>query len=104
MRAKSTTEEDITPRIVCSAPWRLKKVKPLPNYTLEVMFTDGLQGHIEMRTLIMSKKAGVFASLREQTVFNQAHLTHGVLTWPGEIDLAPDAMYDAIQETGRWIL
>jgi hypothetical protein len=24
--------------------------------------------------------------------------------WPGEIDLAPDAMYDEIKKQGRWVL
>lgn len=28
----------------------------------------------------------------------------GVLTWPGELDLAPDAMHDAISLHGKWIL
>jgi hypothetical protein len=35
---------------------------------------------------------------------NQAHLEYGVVTWPGEIDLAPDAMHDAVKKSGRWIL
>lgn len=33
----------------------------------------------------------------------QGQRTHdGVVTWPGEIDLAPDAMYAAIAATGEW--
>jgi hypothetical protein len=26
------------------------------------------------------------------------------VTWPGEIDLAPDAMYAEIKQGGHWIL
>jgi len=26
----------------------------------------------------------------------------GVVTWPGNLDLAPEAMYDAIRAHGRW--
>jgi hypothetical protein len=26
----------------------------------------------------------------------------GAVMWPGEIDLAPDAMYDEIRKEGRW--
>jgi len=26
------------------------------------------------------------------------------VTWPGEIDLAPDAMYEGIKATGVWVL
>lgn len=57
-----------------------------------------------MVKLITSDKAGVFAALKDQDLFNKAHLEYGVLTWPGEIDLAPDAMYDAIKHKGRWVL
>jgi len=31
-------------------------------------------------------------------------MDYGVVTWPGEIDLAPDAMHQAIRETGQWIV
>jgi len=26
------------------------------------------------------------------------------VTWPGEIDLAPDAMYREIKKAGKWVL
>tara|TARA_Y100000588_G_C14211952_1_gene907068 strand:- start:398 stop:760 length:363 start_codon:yes stop_codon:yes gene_type:complete len=104
MRTKSGTKENIAPRIVCTAPWRLTKVKPLPNYEIEVEFNDGTHGFIEMTALIMSERAGVFSILKDKAIFDQAHLEYGVLTWPGEIDLAPDAMHDAIKQKGRWIL
>ena len=57
-----------------------------------------------MKQLIMSKKAGVFAGLRDINTFNQAHLEHGAVIWPGEIDLAPDAMHDEIKQHGTWTL
>jgi hypothetical protein len=28
----------------------------------------------------------------------------GAVTWPGDLDLAPDAMYRAINEQGNWIV
>ena len=104
MRKQSVSKENIAPGIVCTAPWRLSKVKPLPNYELEVEFNDGAHGIVEMVKLIMGDKAGVFAALKDQDLFNKAHLEYGVLTWPGEIDLAPDAMHDAIKQKGRWVL
>ncbi len=104
MRTKSVTKENTALGIVCRAPWRLTKVIPLPNYEIEVEFNDGTHGFVEMITLIMSERAGVFAALKDIKLFNQAHLEYGVLTWPGEIDLAPDAMHDAVKSSGRWIL
>ena len=71
---------------------------------LEVELNDGAHGLVEMSQLIMSERAGVFAALKDRDLFNQAHLEYGVLTWSGEIDLAPDAMHDAIKLNGRWVL
>jgi len=71
---------------------------------LEVEFNDGAHGVVEMIQLIMSEHAGVFAALKDRDLFNQAHLEYGVLTWPGDIDLAPDSMHDAIKLKGRWVL
>ena len=104
MRTKSVTKENFAPGIVCTAPWRLTKIKPLPNYELEVEFNDGVHGFVEMVKLIASDKAGVFTALKDIELFNKAYLEYGVLTWPGEIDLAPDAMHDAIKQKGRWVL
>lgn len=90
--------------MICIAPWRLTKVKPLADYRLEVEFIDGTHGFVEMSHRVTSDKAGVFATLRDISLFNQVHLEHGVATWPGEIDLAPDAMHDEIKFHGKWIL
>lgn len=104
MRPTSNTEKDTTPGIICTAPWRLTKVKPLANYRLEVEFIDGVHGFVEMSQRVKSDKAGIFAMLKDASLFNQVHLEHGVATWPGEIDLAPDSMHDEIKLHGKWVL
>ncbi len=57
-----------------------------------------------MSRLIFSPEAGVFAALSDATLFGQVYLQYGAVTWPGEIDLAPDAMYREIERAGRWTL
>ena len=104
MRTKSVAKENITPGIVCVAPWRVTKVKLMTNYALEVEFVDGTHGFVEMIGLIFSDKAGVFSTLKNIKLFNQAYLEYGVVTWPGEIDLAPDAMHHEVKQKGTWIL
>jgi hypothetical protein len=44
----------------------------------------------------------VFARLRDRTLFAQAHVEMGAVVWPGELDLAPDAMHAAIKAHGEW--
>jgi hypothetical protein len=57
-----------------------------------------------MSRMVHSPKAGVFAALADPSLFAQVKLECGAVTWPGELDLAPDAMHAAIQERGMWLL
>lgn len=84
------------------APWRVAKVKAMPHYILEIEFNDSMQGFVEMADFIQSNKAGVFSKLKDITLFNQVYIEYGAVTWPGEIDLAPDTMHDKIRQMGRW--
>lgn len=104
MRSEANTAEDCSTGVIPKASWRLAEVVALPGYQLRVRFLDGTEGLIDMSRLIFSDKAGVFASLRDATLFTQAHLELGVVTWPGEIDIAPDAMYREIKKHGKWVL
>ncbi|MDE0907607.1 MAG: hypothetical protein OSB18_09530 [SAR324 cluster bacterium] len=36
--------------------------------------------------------------------FRRLQVTEGFVSWPGEIDLASDAMYEAIRRNGYWML
>ena len=84
--------------------WRVSDVCPLENYCLKVQFLDGSHGIVDMHQLVASKRAGVFAALRDKTLFNQVFIQYGAVNWPGEIDLSPDTMYHEIKKTGLWIL
>jgi hypothetical protein len=104
MQKISTTEKNITPPIVCTAPWRVIKVEPLENFQIVVEFVDGVKGPVLMKERIFSPKAGIFSKLKNESLFKQVFVQYGVTTWPGEIDLAPDAMHDEIQKNGQWVL
>jgi hypothetical protein len=54
--------------------------------------------------LINSPGAGVFAALADPKIFAQAKIEYGAVTWPGDVDLAPDAMYSGIRANGEWVL
>jgi hypothetical protein len=54
-----------------------------------VTFADGLSGRV---TMLPSHLHGVFAPLGDAAIFNRLQVTDGFVSWPGEIDLAPDAM------------
>lgn len=91
---------EVAPR----SPWRVTAVQALPGFRLNVTFVDGLSGTVDLSGLVHSSKAGLFAALSDPTLFAQVTLDMGAVTWPGELDLAPDAMYSAIKEHGVWTL
>jgi hypothetical protein len=104
MRSKTTPKEDPAPGIVPKAPWRVTSVRTLPDFRLAVQFVDGTAGEVDLSRVITGRRAGVFEKLRDPALFAQVFLDHGAVTWPGDIDLAPDAMYDEIREHGCWLL
>jgi Protein of unknown function (DUF2442) len=85
-------------------PWQVMSVKAQPDFCLSVRFHDGLEGEVRMRGLIFGSGAGVFASLRDPSIFATARVEHHAVTWDGELDLAPDAMHAEITKNGRWVL
>lgn len=102
--AQENRTAELTPPVRPQAPWRVADVKALPGFRLQVRFNDGTAGIIEMADFINSDAAGVFAVLRDEKLFRQAAVTVGAVTWPGELDLAPDAMHREIKEHGKWIV
>ena len=66
-----------------------------------VRFLDGLSGTV---TISPSKLYGVFERLSDPEIFKQIRVTDGFVSWPCELDLAPDAMYEAIKRDGVWVL
>jgi hypothetical protein len=102
MRVQPAAEEDRAPGLKPSAPWRVVRVQALSGYRLRVRFVDGTQGDVLLSGLIERGGAGVFAQLRDDALFREAYVELGAVTWPGNIDLAPDAMYDGIREAGVW--
>lgn len=104
MRNRTKTQKNNTSQIKIRSPWRVHKVCALEKYRLHVEFMDGLKGFVDLSQLIQSRDAGIFKILQDQTTFQQVHVHYGAVTWPGELDLAPDAMYEAIRHHGEWIL
>jgi Protein of unknown function (DUF2442) len=102
--AQEDRAADLTPPVRPAAPWRVADVEALPGYRLRVRFNDGAKGMVEMADFINSTSAGMFSALRDEKVFRKAKVVLGAVTWPGDLDLAPDAMHRAIREHGNWIV
>lgn len=104
MRDRTSPSADSTSGVTPRVPWRVAQVRALAGHRLEVTFLDGTRGEVDLSHLVHGPQAGVFAVLRDPDVFAQVHLVRGAVTWPGGLDLAPDAMYDEIKARGFWTL
>ena len=78
--------------------WDVVEVKAESGHRLFVRFTDGASGKVQ---LDLSELSGVLAPLRDPSFFERAFVDHGAVAWPGDIDLAPDAMYEQVVRQGR---
>lgn len=110
MRTNAAAETDraveVVPPVEPLASWRVREFQIVEHGVLTIRFVDGAEGTVDMRAFLNSDKVvgTVFEALRDGALFSQAELHLGALDWPGEIDLAPDAMYDEIRANGTWVL
>ena len=78
--------------------WDVVEVKPEPGYCLFVRFQDGLNGYLRLQR---EELTGVLEPLNDPGFFEQVFIDRGAIAWPGEIDLAPDAMHAEIASQRR---
>jgi hypothetical protein len=68
---------------------------------IQVRFVDGLEGVVRFTPGFFR---GVFAHLVDPSRFAEATVESGAVTWPGELDLAPDRMHADIIAQGECVL
>ena len=67
------------------------KVKARSDYTLELEFENGERRLFDMAPIIDKKP---FGRLKESNTFLGARVDYGTVVWPGNIDIAPETLYD----------
>jgi hypothetical protein len=76
---------------------RLVSIKILPDWKLEVAFSDGTRGTLSLKDRLFGP---VFEPLKDPAFFAQAHLDEfGAICWPNGADLAPDAIYQTLKSS-----
>lgn len=67
------------------------QVIPQRDHTLLLMFENHEQRRFDMKPYLNKKP---FSSLRNQAVFMGASVQYGTVVWPGQIDIAPETLWD----------
>ena len=67
------------------------QISTLPDYMMKLQFNNG-----ETRLFNMKPYLGypVFRRLENPAFFSLARIDYGTVTWPGDIDIAPETLYD----------
>lgn len=74
---------------------KIKSVKALLEYKLEVEFMDGNHGIISLKDRLFGP---VFEPLKDPKLFSQVAVDEfGAICWPNGADMAPDAVYQKIR-------
>jgi hypothetical protein len=66
-------------------------VKPQPDFQLELTFENGELRRFDMRPLLSIKP---WNRIKNLNLFERARVDYGTVVWPGEIDIAPETLYD----------
>jgi hypothetical protein len=80
--------------------WDVIDVQVVGDRLLHVTFRDGSEGDVEFDESVL---VNVLEKLRDPAEFSKVMLINNVVTWPGEIDIAPDAMYEGIKTSGHHV-
>lgn len=67
-------------------------------FDILVSFADGSSGVFDFSPYI---DFPCYAPLRERAFFEKVEAAHGTLSWPGEIDIAPEAVWEDAVRTSR---
>ena len=98
---RSDCAATVMPPIQSKAPWRVVDMSLLGDRSMRVRFVDGVEGVVRFGPTFYR---GVFAHLVDAERFAEARVEMGAVTWPGELDLAPDRMHDDIVAHGECVL
>ena len=69
---------------------RVKAVKPNPDYTITLLFTNGETRSFDVRPYL---DRGIFRELRDLRNFNSVKLFLGSIQWRNGQDFCPDTLY-----------
>lgn len=66
-------------------------VEPCDGYRLLLEFENGERRMFDMRPYLDRPP---FLKLRDPALFDRATIANGTVSWPGDIDFAPETLYD----------
>ena len=76
----------------------VKQVEPKPHYLLLLTFENGERKQFDMKPYL---DLGIFKELRDEKMFNTAHVSFNTVAWENEADFDPEALYSGGLPIGK---
>ncbi len=67
------------------------EVNPKADFQLDLVYANGERRRFDMKPLLSVKP---WIRLANPQIFARARADYGTVVWPGEIDVAPETLYD----------
>ena len=71
--------------------------KALPDYRLQVRFSDGTEGNIDLREFIESDERPIVKALRDRSAFAAIRVEMDTVVWENGFDLAPEFLRERLR-------
>lgn len=71
--------------------WVVLEATPHSDYTLDLVFADGMRGVFDLRPLLADR---YYAPLSQLSLFMTARAECGTVVWDEDRDIAPELLYE----------